>query len=258
MAAPSRSRRRTAAAAPLRAILLALSLLQPPALTAATLLPQTLEIAGATRTYFLYVPAVTRPADKPPLLVVLHWTSGDGRAALRSWTSVADREGMVLVAPNATTPVGWRIREDGPVFLRSIVEAVAAQTPINPRRVYLFGVSAGAVHALTIGVIESEYFAAVAIHAGSWRDRESFNALDFATRKIPIAITIGDRDELFSMKSVQETRAALAAAGLPITLTVLPGENHEYADVAKRVNRDAWKFLSAVELPADPRFRDYK
>jgi poly(3-hydroxybutyrate) depolymerase len=229
-----------------------------PCARAAILPPQTVEIAGTMRTYYLYVPPVTRPAGHPPLLVVLHWTSGDGRAALRTWTPIADREGMVLVAPNSTTPVGWRIREDGPAFLHTIVETVAARTPIDPRRVYLFGVSAGAIHALTIGVVESEYFAAVAIHAGSWRDRESFKALDFATRKIPIAITIGDRDELFSMKSVRETKAALVAAGHAVTLTVMPGEHHEYSDVAKQVNRDAWAFLGAFELPAEPRFREYR
>ena len=257
MGLSSRFERRTAAAVPLRALLVAAALLLSSA-RAATLAPQTVEIGGTARTYYLYVPPTTRPAANPPLLVVLHWTSGNGRAALATWTPLADHEGMVLVAPNATTPAGWRIREDGPAFLHGIVEAVAARTPIDPRRVYLFGVSAGAIHALTIGVVESEYFAAVAVHAGSWRDRESFKALNFATRKIPVAITIGDRDELFSMASVQETRAALVAAGHAVTLTVLPGEHHEYADVARRVNRDAWAFLSAFELPAEPRFREYR
>ena len=239
------------------AIGLAIALLIPLPSFAATVSAHTIEVAGAMRTFYLYVPEKTQPAGNPPLLLVLHWTSGDGRAALRPWTALAEREGAVIVAPNATTPVGWRIREDGPAFLRSIVEAVAAQTPFDPRRVYLFGVSAGAVHALTVGVLESEYFAAVAVYAGSWRDRESFKALDFATRKIPVAIEIGDRDEQFSMNSVLATRAALLAAGHPFALTVLPGEDHEYAGVALKASRHAWSFLRPVTLPDAPHFREY-
>lgn len=247
-----------AASAKFLALACALAALLPGVCRGAAIVAQTIEVEGAVRTYYLYMPATMQPAGNPPLLVVLHWTTGNGRAALRPWTALADREGMVLVAPDATTPVGWRIREDGPAYLRSIIAAVASQTPFDPRRVYLFGVSAGAVHALTVGVLESEYFAAIAVYAGSWRDRESFLTLDYATRKIPVAIEIGDRDELFPMRSVLATQAALVSAGHPFALKVLPGEDHEYAGVALKASRDAWAFLKPVALTDPPRFREYR
>lgn len=219
---------------------------------------QAVSSGGTKRSYYLYAPASIERSAAAPLLVLLHGSGSDGRSMLREWTSLADSQGLVLVAPNATSLVGWRIREDGPEFLRDVVEAVAAQININRQRVYLFGFSAGAVHALTIGAIESEYFAALAIYAGSWRDRESFVALKFARRRIPVGLFIGDVDPLFSMPSVLSTKAAFEKAGHLVLLEVLPRQGHIYAAVSARVNRDAWEFLRSAELADAPVYRAYK
>jgi len=217
-----------------------------------------LSSGGVERSYYLYVPASALSAPPAPLLVLLHGSGADGRSMLHEWTKLADSDGIVLVAPNATSLVGWRIREDGPAFLRDVIDAVAAQVGVNPRRVYLFGFSAGAVHALTIGTIESEYFAALAIFAGSWRDRESFVALNFARRQIPVGLFIGDIDPLFSVTSVRATKAAFEKAGHPVLVKVLPRQGHIYAAVSSRVNREAWDFLRETELPGAPAYRLYK
>ena len=218
---------------------------------------RTLPSGGAERSYYLYVPDSVDAAAAAPLLVLLHGSESDGRSMLHEWASLADREGLVLVAPNATSPVGWKIREDGPAFLHDVVEAVETQASVDRQRVYLFGFSAGAVHALTIGAIESEYFAALAVYAGSWRDRESFVALKFARRGIPVGLFIGDLDPLFSMSSVQATKAAFEKAGHPVLLQVLPRQGHIYAAVSARVNRDAWAFLRRTALPDAPVYRRY-
>jgi poly(3-hydroxybutyrate) depolymerase len=54
---------------------------------------------------------------------------------------------------------------DGPAFLYFLIEAVKAKHAVDGRRMYLFGHSAGAEFALTMGLIESEFFAAVAVHS---------------------------------------------------------------------------------------------
>jgi poly(3-hydroxybutyrate) depolymerase len=69
-----------------------------------------------------------------------------------------------------------------------------AKYPINPRRVYLFGHSAGASFALHMSLMESQYFAAVAIHAGALRGT-TWKLIDLAKRKIPISIQVGDSDD---------------------------------------------------------------
>jgi poly(3-hydroxybutyrate) depolymerase len=61
---------------------------------------------------------------------------------------------------------GWNMGKDSPLLLKDLVDDVKTKYAIDPRRVYLFGHSAGAIHALKIGVLESEYFAAIAVTRG--------------------------------------------------------------------------------------------
>src|SRR6202050_1058471 len=218
---------------------------------------RTLTVAGKPRTYVVYQPVAAAAETTRPLLLLLHGSESSGRALLNEWIEVADHAGVTLLAPNATTPVGWRIREDGPDYLRMVINDFATRSAFDRRRLYLFGISGGAVHALTIGSIESDYFAAVAIWAGAWREQRSYLALAHARRKIPIALFIGDRDEFFPIDSVRETAAAFRNAGHPVQLTILPGQRHDYHHVASRLNPAAWDFLQASELPAEPYFQSY-
>lgn len=205
---------------------------------------RTLTVAGRPRTYVEYQPTAEGAGTPRPLLLLLHGSQSSGHALLNEWIEIADQADVTLLAPNATTPVGWRIREDGPDYLRAVINDFATRSVFDRRRLYLFGISGGAVHALTIGSIESGYFAAVAIWAGAWREQRSYLALAHARRKIPIALFIGDRDEFFPIDSVQETATAFRKAGHPVQLTILPGERHDYHHVASRVNPAAWEFLA--------------
>jgi poly(3-hydroxybutyrate) depolymerase len=238
-------------------VVIALSLAGAPANADRVIETRTLTVAGKPRTYFVHQPAGEGAGTPRPLLLLLHGSQSSGRALLNEWIEVADHAGVTLLAPNATTPVGWRIRADGPDYLRAVIDDFATRSAFDRRRLYLFGVSGGAVHALTLGSIESEYFAAVAIWAGAWRERRSYLALAHARRKIPIALFIGDRDEFFPIDSVQETAAAFRDAGHPVQLMILPGQRHDYHHVAARLNPAAWDFLQASELPAEPYFQPY-
>lgn len=85
------------------------------------------------------------------------------------WTGPARREKLLLVAPDSVDQVGWQIRRDGPQFICAVIAEVARQRPVDKRRLYLFGISGGAVYSLTLAMLGSDFFAAVAIFAGAWR-----------------------------------------------------------------------------------------
>jgi len=208
---------------------------------------ESFEFAGLKRSYTLFAPgsAATSPA---PLLVLLHGSYGSGAAMVSWWSSLAEQEGMVLVGPEAREREAWQLRADGPQFIRALIDTVAAKHPIDRARIYLFGTSGGAVYALMLSMLESQLFAATAIHAGAWRAPNEFRAVPYAKRKIPIAIFIGDKDEYFPLFAVRKTQSALEQAGHPVSVTVLPGHNHPYADVALEVNRSAWEFMKANRL----------
>jgi predicted esterase len=173
------------------------------------------------------------------------------------WKDLGDKEKIIIAAPDATDSAQWAIGKDGPDFLRDVVEALKARYPIDERRVYLFGHSDGAEFAIFMSLLESEYFAAMAIHAGALSPEDSW-VVARATRKIPMAIWVGDRDAFFPLKLVRGTRDLLVSRGFSVELNEMPNHDHGYYDLAPKINRSAWEFLSKHQLAGDPQFKQYK
>jgi predicted esterase len=134
---------------------------------------------------------------------------------------------------------------------------VASRYTIDGRRIYLFGHSAGANFALQMAILESEFFAAAAIHAGAVSS-DYFSIFDHATRKIPLAIFIGDRDQFYPIDVVRAVNTALQKRGFSVLYEEIQGHDHSYKAVAPKINEDIWSFYSANPLPADPRYIHYK
>ena len=211
---------------------------------------------GKTRAYYLYVPSTLKPGTQAPLIVMLHGSGRTGTSLVEKWKDYAKKEGIIIAGPDSTNTRGWASPIDGPDYLRDLVEELKAKYPINPRRVYLFGHSAGACFALHMSLMESQYFAATAIHAGALTDDE-LQMTDLAKRKIPISIQVGDSDQFFPLKPVRATRDALKAAGIPVDLIEIPNHDHWYYDSASKFNQTAWEFLKKYELDADPIYQKY-
>jgi poly(3-hydroxybutyrate) depolymerase len=214
---------------------------------------ETLISGGRTRTYYLLAPQSARKGEPAPLLVLLHGSGRDGRSLVDKWESLAKKEGIVVVGPDALPGPGWNIPADGPDYLHDLVEELRQQLNIDPRRVYLFGHSAGAGHALMMAVLESEYFAAVAVHAGAMHE-SNFRMIERAPRKTPIAMWVGTNDALFPLPVVRATRDALKAGGFTPELTEISGHTHWYYDRAPQINRSVWTFLRQHALTGEPRY----
>jgi len=241
----------------LRTIFLAILVVMAPlTILAQEITKDSLVIEGKKRTYYLYVPASAKPAAPAPLLLLLHGSNRNGLSLVEKWKRLADTEGVILLGPNSADPANWSIPRDGPQALHEFVEAIKSKYPINPRRVYLFGHSGGAVFALLMSLYESEYFAAATIHAGAL-DARSLELTNLAKRKTPIYIQVGTVDSFFPVPDVRKTRDALVAKGFPVQLTEIPGHNHWYYDLAPKINEAAWQFLRDKELAVDPHFEEY-
>lgn len=136
---------------------------------------QTLQAGGADRTYHLYRPGNLSGAA--PLVVMLHGGYGDGLQAERAdnWDAEADGGHFVVAYPdgvdrawNAGTCCGIPKNRDidDVGFITSMVAAIGAQIPIDPARIYVTGMSNGAMMALRLGC-QSDVFAAIAPVAGT-------------------------------------------------------------------------------------------
>ena len=228
-----------------------------PAVLAEGIVKETIRSHGKQRTYYLYVPEGVSTDTQAPLLVLLHGSGRNGLSLVEKWKELAKKERVIIVGPDALESRGWKIPVDGPDFIHELVEALKTKYPVNPRRVYLFGHSAGAGQALILALLESEYFAATAVHAGALRaDGNSY--IERAQRKMPIAIFVGTNDQSFPLPVVRATRDALNARGFNSELTEIKGHTHWYYDRAPEINRSAWEFLKSHELVEEPRYEQYR
>ena len=211
---------------------------------------------GRERSYRVFVPDGFGRSGFGPAVVLFNGSGSAVDGLMDPWKDIARKEGVLLIGPGAFQQGAWRIPEDSPDFTRELVEALEARFPIDPRRVYLAGHSGGAGHVLLLGLLESEYFAAVAAHAGALRQSDAA-LLDVPQRKIPMAIWIGTKDQMVPLTMARDTLKVLTARGFPAKVTEIPGHSHSYAELAKDVTAQAWAFLQKEALQADPKYYRY-
>lgn len=205
---------------------------------------------GSPYSYYYYVPSTLKSHAPRPVLLLLHGSNRTGASMIDMWRPVAEEAGVLLIAPNATDRMSWSLGDDPPDALRAMVYDMHKMHPVDGRRIYLFGHSAGAIYALYLSVTQSAYFAATAVHAGAWGFNLAMARLKamMAERPIPIAIFIGTQDTIFPLPDVRYTAKVLDAGGLPVSLYEIQGHNHWYYDNATFINRQAWATLSSHML----------
>ncbi len=130
----------------------------------------------------VYLPAGHRPSRRAPLLMLLHGCDQDAEGFVDTtrFTAVADRHGIVLVAPEQIRRDHlnrcWRWYEvrhqqrgiGEPALLTGVVTDMVderARWRINPRLVYVAGISAGGAMALILAATYPDVFAAVGVHS---------------------------------------------------------------------------------------------
>ena len=133
--------------------------------------------AGRERAYYLWTPPRT-PGVRVPLVLVLHGGGGNGENAQRmtGFTGVARREGFAVAYPEGTGRFGrlltWNAghccgyamteRVDDVGFLTALIERLVAEGIADPARVYVTGMSNGAMMAHRMGIEASAHVAAIA------------------------------------------------------------------------------------------------
>jgi poly(hydroxyalkanoate) depolymerase family esterase len=128
--------------------------------------------------YRLFLPAA--PAVPAPLVVMLHGCDQDSQtfAEVTAMNALAAEHGFVVVYPEESghplrcwrwyDPAHQARRRGEPAAIASIVDAVEARNDviIDPSRIYVAGLSAGASMATIMAVTYPDVFAALAVAAG--------------------------------------------------------------------------------------------
>ena len=246
---------------------------------------------AGTRTYKVYVPAMTSEAPCA-MVVMLHGCtqSADDFAAGTQMNRLADRHGFVVVYPeqsahaNASKCWNWfkpqdQVRDAGePSLIAGIVHEVAHRQGVDPRRIFVAGLSAGAAMAVVMGETYPELFAGVGVHSGlpygsahdipsalaamkggrsrmrgSQRMQGARGARTKAVQAVPVIVFHGDRDHTVQqtngeniVQQAQHAHAGAADGGMSVTTEagVASGGRRfsraVHTDSAGRVRIESW------------------
>lgn len=128
------------------------------------------------RTYLVHAPA--RPGPPRPLLVMLHGRLGTGASTedQTRLTALSEREGFVVVYPDGVDRSWHDRREEGPAadqhvddvaFVSALIDTMVRERNVDPRRVYVAGISNGAMMTFRLACELSEKITAVGAVIGA-------------------------------------------------------------------------------------------
>jgi poly(hydroxyalkanoate) depolymerase family esterase len=203
---------------------------------------------AGTRPYKLYVPATY--AGKPvPLMVMLHGCtqSPDDFATGTGMNQAADRDNFLVLYPaqtqsaNASKCWNWfnpphQARESGePALIAGMIHQVEEAYKIDPRRIYIAGLSAGGALAAIMADAYPDLFAAACIHSGiaCGAARDMMSALTImrqgppiptekprtSRKHLPVILFQGDRDNTVNARNIDGILHQFDAARLKPKIT---------------------------------------
>jgi polyhydroxybutyrate depolymerase len=170
---------------------------------------ETLAIAGRPRVVRVHVPSGYDGKQPVPLVVNMHGSGSTaaGQEAFSGMDATADKEGFIVVYPQANIPQGsgydWNVpgvpliggtpvpadAADDIAFIKAVVANTQASYCIDKNRVYATGMSGGGRMASQLACDASDVFAAVAPVAGL-----RFPSPCPATRAVPVIAFHGTAD----------------------------------------------------------------
>ena len=188
---------------------------------------QTLKIDGQDRNYLLHVPANYDGAKPIPILVMLHGRGQDGQdfANRSHLNDKADKQGFAVAYPDAEKWLGikqlsaWDAHNglvppgshaDDVGFLRSIIDKSQSQLSVDPKRIYMAGLSSGGMMTYLAATELSDKLAAVAVISGAMSGKEP-------KPKSPLSIisTHGTNDDVIPIDGLAGVPPILTEAGIP-------------------------------------------
>jgi polyhydroxybutyrate depolymerase len=174
-------------------------------LGASAALAETLDINGVKRTFIAQLPE-TKPAA---LVIVLHGKtqSGGDMVTRTSWPLIAKRDRFAVIFPDGLDHAWADDRPDarragrGPpegtddvAFIAKLVEKYVADGSVDPKRVYVTGISNGGAMTMTLVCARADLFAAAASVIMNLTD-ESAGACH-PQRTVPMLVMNGTADPL--------------------------------------------------------------
>jgi len=185
---------------------------------------------GDTRGGFsLYVPESYDASKQHPVIFALHGGSGHGREFLWSWLRTARSNGAILISPSSRGQT-WALQGpdiDTPNLVR-ILNYVRERWNVDDTRILMTGMSDGGTFTYISGMQADQPFTHLAPVAASFHPMllEFFPAERI--KDLPVRITHGTLDWMFTAQSARETADALGELGAKVVYHEIADLSHTY------------------------------
>ncbi len=255
---------------------------------------------GIERSYLAHIPAEL-PPGKVPVMIFLHGGTGNAEHAARTTglNAAADAHQFIAIYPNGTgTIIGenrrvWNAgnccgiaqRKDIPdvAFMEMMVKDLSLKLPADPKRIYLTGMSNGAMMAYRLMCESPQLFAAVIPVSGTLgidqcdqgKDIPLLHVHGSADDNVPMKGGIGRGLSRTNFRSTADTLALVTkarkcqapvvknlpggdtetnyqcSAGAPVRLRVIAGGQHQWPTDPKgfQAAEEAWNFAKGFSKP---------
>ena len=177
--------------------------------------------------YLLYLPKGydEDAAQRWPLILFLHGSGerGDDLELVKLYglpkklESGADLP-FIVVSPQCPVESYWLLHLDD---LKALVDDVTARYAVDPRRIYLTGMSMGGTGAWPLAAAYPELFAAMIPICG-----RGVPSLANRLKDMPVWVFHGEADEVVPADESRRMMDALKKVGGDVTLTIYPGVGH--------------------------------
>jgi polyhydroxybutyrate depolymerase len=163
---------------------------------------------GLKRTYLIHLPQHYNKNAQKPLVIVLHGGGGNGKGMIRltNFNTLADKEDFIVVYPygidkhwndgregSETSYTAHINKIDDVGFISALIDKLAVELNIDTKRVYVCGISNGAMMSYRLACELTKKIAAIAAIAGNMPKNLVCNK---NSQHIPVLIISGTDDPL--------------------------------------------------------------
>jgi polyhydroxybutyrate depolymerase len=166
---------------------------------------RSLAINGVTRTYLLHVPP-NFSRGTSALVIVLHGSGGNGLGMEigTGFSTLADQDGFAAVYPDgllesSSGQTDWSYFfndfADDVGFIRQLINTLQTSVGPDPKRIYVTGLSSGALMSHRLGVQLSDLVAAIGVVEGALFSKGNPSSIPSSVGPVSVLILHGDQDE---------------------------------------------------------------
>jgi predicted peptidase len=200
------------------------------------------------KNYIFQLPKKFKKTDTLPLVVFLHGagTLNDFNKLQNIVKPILSHQSdyrFFLFAPLFTNQDNWKANFES---LRTMLNEVIDQNPVDSTRIYLTGISMGGYFGMQFAIENPSTFAAFLSLAGgpaeSGKWSESTLKQVGEIKNVPVRIYHGDKDITVFLDRSQTVVNAIKEAGGNAELIILPGRDHGILDIYAQDDAFSWLF----------------